>query len=70
MEFEAYSVGLCFASVCTSLTPEAAAEKLNHQHPTGIDSQWELSDEDFSGGQINGCDCPDHKGNKHYLYVC
>lgn len=70
-EFEAYSVGICSASVCTSLTTDEAAKRLNLEHPTGVKSKWELSkDPTFACGTPNGCDCPDHKGNKHYLFNC
>jgi hypothetical protein len=70
-EFEAYSVGICAASVCTSLTPEQAAERLNETNPTGIASRWEPSKSlRFHTGEKNGCDCPDYKGNHHYLMQC
>ncbi|MCU1492208.1 MAG: hypothetical protein JWM85_3613 [Acidimicrobiaceae bacterium] len=71
MEFEAYSVGLVCASVCTSLSLEEATERLNKECPTGIRSQWQpAEDKTFSGGQPNPCDCKDHPGNKHYLFNC
>lgn len=71
MEFETYSVGIVSASVCTSLSVDEAAKRLNVEQPTGISSKWSLStDKTFSGGEPNGCDCPDHRGNKHYLFNC
>lgn len=71
MKFEAYSVGLCCASVCTSLPVEEAVVELNQTNPTGIASPWALSDSPtFKGGEKNGCDCPDYPGNKHYLMGC
>ncbi len=71
MEFEAYSVGIVSASVCTSLTVKEATELLNDEHPTGISSKWSLSkDKTFRTGQTNGCNCPDYAGNKHYLFNC
>jgi hypothetical protein len=72
MEFEVYSIGLCSASVCTGLSIKQAEELLNTQYPTGIASKWELSkDTHFRGGKmLNGCDCPDHPGNKHFLMNC
>lgn len=71
-EFEAYGMGIVHASVCTSLSVEEATKRLNEQYPTGIQSQWELSkNEHFSCGEHkNGCDCPDHPDNKHYLFSC
>lgn len=71
MNFEPYAVGLCHASVCTSLSVEEATRLLNRNNPTGIESQWKLSDDkNFKSGEANGFDCPDHPGNKHYLFVC
>lgn len=71
LEFMPYSVGLVHASVCTSLPPEEAEKRLNETHPTGISSAWKLSDNSrFASGHPNPCDCPDHKGFKHYLFDC
>lgn len=71
MEFEIIAIGLCFSSVCTSLPPEEAADRLNADYPTGISSRWGLAEEKiFNDGVANGCDCPDHAGNKHYLMSC
>lgn len=71
MIFTAYTVGLCCASVCTSLSVEDATVELNKQHPTGIESQWKPSeDTHFRGGVPNGCDCLDYPGNKHFLMEC
>lgn len=70
-EFVAYSVGIVSASVCTRLSIEEATERLNQEHPTGIKSQWGLSEsKSFSGGEPVGCQCPDHPDNKHYLFNC
>jgi len=71
MEFEAYSVGLCYASVCTCLKPEEATVRLNTEHPTGVRSQWApSSDATFRSGEANPHPCPDHPGNFHYLFSC
>lgn len=70
-DFEAYSVGLMSASVCTSLPLEDATNRLNAEHPTGISSKWRKSDDDFRSGQINPCPCEKHpKTHKHYLFNC
>lgn len=71
-EFTAYSVGICCASVCTSLTPEDAEHQLNLEYPTGISSTWKLSeDKTFAGGKPMPCVCPDHPDtHKHYLFNC
>jgi hypothetical protein len=37
-EFLPYSVGLCYASVCTSLDdPDEITQRLNRTHPIGVD---------------------------------
>ncbi len=70
--FEAYSVGICSASVCTSLSVKEATEKLNLEHPTGIVSDWHLSeDENFASGDTNPFPCKDDpETHKHYLFNC
>lgn len=69
-QFTAYGVGLCYASVCTRLTDEQAAERLNEEHPTGV-TPWKVSsDEKFSGGESNPCRCPDDDRNRHILFDC
>jgi hypothetical protein len=72
-DFFAYSVGLCCASVCTSLPIAEATRRLNAECPTGISSKWSLSkDKTFRDGKNkNGCPCEDHpKTHKHFLFVC
>ena len=71
MEFEVYSIGICNASVCTSLPINEATERLNAAYPTGIASQWKPStDKYFRSGECIGHQCPDHKNNKHFLFHC
>ena len=70
-DFEVYSVGPCYASVCTNLSDEVATLRLNLNHPTGISSQWRMSKEkSFQGGLTNPSPCPDHAGNRHILFSC
>lgn len=72
-DFIAYSVGICHASCCTSLSAEDAAERMNEKHPTGISSHWSLSaDKFFADGKIaNGAACPDlPETHKHFLMSC
>lgn len=69
--FRAYRIGLCTASVCTSLPASAVADRMSQENPSGIDSRWELStDATFSGGESNPCQCPDSPEHKHYLLEC
>jgi hypothetical protein len=70
-DFEPYSVGLVHASVCSELSPEETETRMNAEHPTGIASDWTISEETFSDGTPNPAPCnlkPDT--HKHYLMVC
>lgn len=70
-DFEVYSLGIVSASVCTSLSIEAATERMNKFHPTGIRSEWKLSkNKTFASGPPMPCQCPDHETHKHYLFNC
>ncbi|HEX6970501.1 MAG TPA: hypothetical protein VF174_17040 [Micromonosporaceae bacterium] len=71
-EFRAYAVGLCSASVCTSLSDEEATERLNSEHPTGISSRWEVADDPtFSDGRPNPLPCDDYPDtHRHILFHC
>ncbi|MDX3111542.1 hypothetical protein, partial [Nonomuraea angiospora] len=51
--FTVTAAGLCAAVVCTSLTNDEAAGRLNTAHPTGITSRWELADKPFPNGEPN-----------------
>lgn len=70
--FTVISYGMVCASVCTSLTNEEAAARLNEEVPTGIKSKWDISeDTHFAGGKhTNPCACPDFPGNRHILFKC
>lgn len=69
--FAAYSVGLVYASVCTSLTTDQTAARLNEQHPTGITSRWSLADEPFASGDANGRPCNTQPAtHRHLLFTC
>lgn len=74
MTFEAYAVGPCSASVCTSLSPEKAKARLNSKYPTGIESDWRLSEsKTFADGTPHPCPCDNEDRattHKHYLFEC
>lgn len=67
--FEAYSVGLCYASVCTNVDDDAATYQLNWQHPTGV-TPWQIADEPFASGEPNPTPCTDRPDCRHILFVC
>lgn len=72
-EFDAYAVGLCYASACTSLTDVAQIElNMNASNPTGISHHWKVSeDKAFKTGEANPHACHDKPAtHKHYLFVC
>lgn len=71
-DFEAYTIGLVHASVCSSLAIKETLKRMNREHPTGISSQWGFSgDKEFAGGQTNPCLCEDSPDtHSHYLLVC
>lgn len=70
--FVVYSGGLVCMSVCVAgnMLKEDVERNANRQHPTGIDSKWRISEEDFRTGEPNPCGCKDHSGRKHYLLNC
>lgn len=72
LAFTAYSVGLCFASVCTTLTDDEAATRLNAEHPTGIPSPWRPSAQlTFAQGGSNPGPCDTHpETHRHVLFEC
>ena len=71
-EFDAYSVGIVSASVCSSLSLKETTKRLNTEHPTGISTNWEFArGEKFHTGQKNPHLCEVHsKTHKHYLFHC
>lgn len=69
-ELEIYAEGLTYASVCTSLSKEAAETAMQQENDAGTANNWKLSEEDFADGTKNGVDCPHKSGFKHYLMVC
>jgi hypothetical protein len=71
-DFDAYSIGVCNMSICTSLPIDEAVERANSEEPTGIRSRWSLSDDKtFQGGEPMPCACNNHpETHKHYLLSC
>lgn len=70
-DFDAYSVGLVYASVCTSLSLQEATDRLNTEHPTGIKTEWMLHDASFASGKDNPCPCDrSPKTHMHMLFSC
>lgn len=69
-EFIVYSEGICFASVCTTMTTEDAEKEINKRRPTGIHSGWKLSKEAFASGHANPCQCDTDSTRRHMLFNC
>ena len=68
--FEAYSVGIICASVCTNMSVEMATARLNLEEPTG-GHPWFLSEDKkfLQGGPMPGV-CERNPAHKHYLFNC
>jgi hypothetical protein len=71
-EFTAYAVGICYASVCTSLESiNEVARRLNAEHPTGVGRWHPSEDPTFADGQPNPRPCDDHPAtHRHILFNC
>ena len=66
--FNAYAVGPCYASACTSLADADATAQMNTEHPEGT---WLIAAENFANGDRNGRPCnhqPDT--HRHILFTC
>lgn len=74
MSVSVYNHGLCCLSVCASNseTKESIVTSVNKSHPTGISSQWTMSeDTHFATGETNPCACNEHTtSHTHYLLEC
>lgn len=71
-DFQAYSIGIFRASVCSSLSPDDTVWRMNAEHPSGTMNGWQLATEPtFRGGAPNPSPCHDHpETHKHYLMEC
>lgn len=76
-DFEAYAVGIVTASACSTLSLEDTTQQMNLEHPTGLESEWEVATQDdgtlepFRGGLLNGGPCDRHPAtHKHWLFHC
>lgn len=71
-ELQIYADGIVHCSVCTNIKSEKRIEELvNKKNPTGIESKWVISKDDFGRGEPNPSPC-NHKPktHKHYLMEC
>lgn len=72
-QVQIYSDGLVYCSVCApkDMPIEEVTTEVNRQQPTGIASQWRLSeDKTFRGGEPNPCPCEADDTRIHYLFDC
>ena len=70
-DFDIYSKGLCYCSVCSSLLKEETVLRVNGENPTGLNHGWEIAKEDFREGSLNPHPCERNpKTHKHYLFSC
>jgi hypothetical protein len=53
------------------MSPEDVERITNTYHPTGISSQWVMSDDPtFKDGTPNPCACNEDKTRRHFLLSC
>jgi len=65
--FNAYAIGVYYASACTSLTDDEAVECMRTEYPPGA---WKIADEGFATGQANGRQCDQHpRTRRHVLFT-
>ena len=72
IEIYSGSEGLCYMGVCApeALTTQEIEEAVITNSPAGTRNNWKLADEDFRGGQKNGCVCNKDPKRRHYLLSC
>jgi hypothetical protein len=71
LEFQVYSLGILYASVCTSLPRDQVEKRMNEKSPTGVSSVvWKIADESFAKGEPNPHTCEVHPTHQHYLLSC
>lgn len=71
LEFTIYSNGICFCSVCSSLSPEETEMRINRENPSGTLGGWLLTEDDFMDGDPNPVPCNENpETHKHYLFAC
>ncbi len=69
-EFVIYAWGLSYASVCTSVSDDDAADRLNVELPSGVKPWKVAADPTFATGETNPCPCPDSQEHRHLLFTC
>lgn len=70
-DFQVYSWGMCYTSVCSRLTEAKTKDRLNVVMPSGTSKGWIKADETFKTGESNPCPCNNNpKTHKHFLFSC
>ena len=67
-DFNVYSVGFCFAAVCSSLDVEQTLRRLDAEYPSdwGV---WKPAEEQFRAPKGYVCHCEQSpQTHKHYLF--
>ncbi len=67
-----YSNGICCCSVCVprKFEKQDIEDLVNLKNPTGIESKWRISKENFKDGTKNPCDCNVESCKRHFLLTC
>lgn len=63
---------LCAMAICadSNCSLKEIEDFANQTNPTGINSPWKISENNFADGRTNPCECQQDSGRKHYLLNC
>lgn len=69
---DVYALGLVALSCCApqEMSLEEVERRVNALEPTGIESKWSKSAENFRNGEANPHPCEDDPDRLHYLMEC
>lgn len=67
-----FKVGLLYTAACApaEMTPEQVGGAVNVEHPTGISSAWQVSEQPFEDGPNPAPCADDPEGRLHWLLEC
>lgn len=70
-DYDIYSVGLLYLSVCSNIEQRRLVELIQEKYPSGTSHNWDIAEENFNTGGENPCACHDNaETHKHYLFTC
>jgi len=71
-KIQIYANGLIYCSVCADkkLDQKEVEKLVNQENPTGINSLWQVSKENFRDGAENPHSCEKDGNRLHHLLSC